>query len=382
VQLLYVMDSVMKPGGAEQSLALLAPEYRGLGVQLDVATLFERPGHQDALRAAGARLFPIGGSRGRFGDLQRVRRLIHDLRPDLVHTTLYQADIVGRIAAATTRTPVVSSLVNLAYGPEHFADPSAPTWRLRAAQGLDVATARLTVRMHAVSARVADVMAPRLLYPRSRVDVVVRGRDAATLGTREPARRARARAMLGVDEPDQLVLAVAREEHQKGLDVLLESVAGLRAEAPAARVFIAARRGAQSDVLAAMVERLDLGRMVTFLGTRDDVADLLCAADVFVLPSRREGLPGAVVEAMAMQVPIVASDLPEVREVVDDSTAILVPPESPERLARAIASVLRDRNAAASRAEAARQRFLEHFTVQNTARQMVEFYERALAAAR
>jgi len=100
------------------------------------------------------------------------------------------------------------------------------------------------------------------------------------------------------------------------------------------------------------------------------------------LPSRREGLPGAVVEAMAMQVPIVASDLPEVREVVDDSTAILVPPESPERLARAIASVLRDRNGAASRAEAARQRFLEHFTVQNTARQMVEFYERALAAAR
>ena len=103
MQLLYVMDSVMKPGGAEQSLALLAPEYRRLGVQLDVATLFERRGHQEALRGAGARVFPVGGSRGRFGDLQRVRRLIDELRPDLVHTTLYQADIVGRIAAATTR---------------------------------------------------------------------------------------------------------------------------------------------------------------------------------------------------------------------------------------------------------------------------------------
>jgi glycosyltransferase involved in cell wall biosynthesis len=276
---------------------------------------FRRDRMQEAVRRLGDRLREV-----RKQEDQARRRVAYDaalaerdaLASELadVYPAIAEklADIVGRIAAATTRVPVVSSLVNLAYGPEHFADPSAPTWRLRAAQALDVATARLTVRMHAVSARVADVMAPRLLYPRSRIDVVVRGRDAATLGTRDSGRRARARAQLGVDDSEQLVLTVAREEHQKGLDVLLEAVAVLRTEMPTARTFVAARRGTQSEVLAAMVERLDLGSVVTFLGTRDDVADLLCAADVFVLPSRREGLPGAVVEAMAMQAPIVASD--------------------------------------------------------------------------
>jgi glycosyltransferase involved in cell wall biosynthesis len=379
LHVLYVIDSVMTPGGAEQSLALLAPEYRRLGIRLDVATIHKRPGHQEALLAAGAQLFSVGGRGGGAAHVARCRALIRDLRPDVVHTTLYEADVVGRLAAWTARTPVVSSLVNVAYGPEHFADPSAGTWRLRAAQAIDAVTASRAVRMHAVSERVAELMAPRLHYPRDRIDVVVRGRSPEALGVRTDARRGAARAGLGLQSGERVVLSVAREEHQKGLDVLLEALPAVVQAEPHARLFIAARRGAQSDELRQIVDRLDLARFVTFLGTRADIPELLCAADVFVLPSRREGLPGAVLEAMALEAPVVASDLPEVREVVGREQAVLVPPESPERLADAVLEVLQDSADVHARVASARDRFLDVFTVTTVARQMRNFYDRALA---
>ena len=287
IHILYVIDSVMMPGGAEQSLALLAPEYRRLGVRLDVATLYERPGHQEALHAAGARLFSAGGRGGVPAHVARCRSLIRHVRPDLVHTTLYEADIAGRLAAWLTRTPVVSSLVNVAYGPEHFADPSAGTWRLRAAGAFDTLTASRAVRMHAVSERVAELMAPRLHYPRGRIDVVVRGRSPEVLGVRTEARRAAARASLGLEASDRALLAVAREEHQKGLDVLLGALPTVLRAEPRARLLIAdaargAVRGTPSN--SATPRSRAAGDLPRHARRR---TRLLCAADVFTLPSRR-----------------------------------------------------------------------------------------------
>src|SRR6478752_1072679 len=180
MRLLYLIDSIGVPGGAEQSLALLAPEYRRLGIDLTVAALLDRPGHQDVLRDAGARYVVLEGH-GRRAWYRSATAAIRDARPDLVHTTLFEADVVGRLAARRARTPVVSSLVNESYGPDHFADPALASWKLRMAWALDAATARLAARMHAVSEHVADVMAPRLRYPRSRIDVVHRGRHASDL---------------------------------------------------------------------------------------------------------------------------------------------------------------------------------------------------------
>ena len=108
--------------------------------------------------------------------------------------------------------------------------------------------------------------------------------------------------------------------------------------------------------------------------------ELLCAADVFALPSRWEGLPGGVLEAMALEVPIVATDIAPVREVVGlTGCARLVPPDDAEALAAALASVLRDPRAAAAEAcvAAGRDRFLEHFTTERVAAEMLRFYLRA-----
>ncbi|HEV2870858.1 MAG TPA: glycosyltransferase, partial [Actinomycetota bacterium] len=118
---------------------------------------------------------------------------------------------------------------------------------------------------------------------------------------------------------------------------------------------------------------------VGFLGPRDDVADLLAAADTVVIPSRWEGLSNVLIEAMALEAPVVASDLPTLHDAVADlDTARLVPPADPARLAAAILADLEDPASARLRAGRARERFLQHFTVDRVADQMLGFYDRAL----
>jgi glycosyltransferase involved in cell wall biosynthesis len=384
VQVLYVIDSLV-PGGAERSLAAMAPYLVAGGIRLEVATLADRPGLQAELAAAGVRLHRLDGSGGRAGWVRRTGRLIRERRPDLVHTTLFEADQAGRVAAVLCRTPVVSSLVNVAYGPEQQSSGGVGGLKLAAVRQLDALTARPVVRFHAVSEHVADVMARRLRLPGARVEVVPRGRDPQLLGSRTPERRARARAALGVGPGDEqpVILAVGRQEPQKGFDTLVEAVPRVLAAVPGARCFVAGREGTQTARLQALVEGIGVRDAVRFLGARADVYDLLCAADLFAFPTRWEGMPGAILEAMALEAPIVASDVPPVREAVSDGvSARLVPPDQPEALAAAMVETLRDRAGAAARAARALADFQARFTIGRAADGMLAFYEHALSDAR
>jgi glycosyltransferase involved in cell wall biosynthesis len=253
-------------------------------------------------------------------------------------------------------------------------------WKVQGAHLVDAATARRVVRFHANTRYVADVMAPRLRVPRDRLEVIPRGRDPERLGRRDPERRARVRAGLGVPQESQLLVAVARQEHQKGLDALLEALPGVLGRTRGVRLVVAGRDGNQTPLLRTTVRRLGLEGTVAFLGPRDDVADLLAAADTVVIPSRWEGLSNVLIEAMALEAPVVASDLPTLEEAADRDTAILVPPADSIRLAAAIVATLADPAAARDRAQRARERFLQRFTIDRVVDQMLGFYDRALGA--
>jgi glycosyltransferase involved in cell wall biosynthesis len=308
-----------------------------------------------------------------------LRTLIGERRPDVVHTTLYEANQAGRLAAASKRVPVVSSLVNTPYGPDHLAEPGVSRAKLRLAQVLDTATVRLTRRLHANAAHVADTMSRRLHVPRRRFDVIPRGRDPEQLGRATPARVQQARERLGLAPHQPALLALARHEQQKGLDVAVDALVQVRRAHPDARLLVAGREGQATGRLRAQIEARGVGSAVDLLGFRDDIGDLLAAADVFVLPSRREGFPGVIVEAMALETPIVASDLPGVREALLPANGLLVAIDDAAALGTAVDRVLTDPESAKDRAVAARQRFLDHFTVGSVARQMAAFYERVRA---
>jgi glycosyltransferase involved in cell wall biosynthesis len=366
------------PAGAERSLAALAPHLVAHGIELDVGYLLDRAGLQEELTRAGATLFPLEGKGGRPGWVYRATRLAFARRPDLIHTTLFEADVAGRIAGGLSRTPVVSSLVNVAYGPEMLEDRNLRRWKVRGAQVLDGTTARLVRRFHAITRHVAETMSIRLRLPRGRIDIIPRGRDRTALGIRTASRRDQMRTTLGVGSSTSLLLAIGRHERQKGLDVLLEALPSVLQEHPETHLLIAGRDGNESTVLRDIAERLNLQDQVRFLGVRGDVADLLCAADAFVFPSRWEGQGGAILEAMALETPIVASDLPAVRESVgDEAAAWLVPKDRPIALADAVSAVISDRRESTRRARMALARFDAEFTIERIAERMVGFSRRA-----
>jgi glycosyltransferase involved in cell wall biosynthesis len=374
-RVLYVIDS-LAIGGAERSLASLAPLLVAGGVELTVVALHRRNGLRDELRAAGAHVVELQGG-NRITWPQQLAGIIRTVQPELVHTTLFESNVAGRVAARWTGRPVVSSLVNETYGHDHVHDPSLTPWRVHAARAVDATTSRLVVRFHAVSERVGDVAAERLHLDRGRIDVVPRGRDPAVLGRRSTQRRASAREALRIADDARVVLAVGRQEHQKGLDVLLEAVA--RPEADHLQLLVAGRAGSATSRLQEGVARLGLERRVTFLGERDDVAELLCAADVFVLASRREGMPGALLDAMALEVPVVASDLPQIREVVGAEAPWLVPPERPDDLALALGAAAEPSEVRSRSVDLSRRRFEARYTTQAVSTAMLAFYERALS---
>jgi glycosyltransferase involved in cell wall biosynthesis len=147
---------------------------------------------------------------------------------------------------------------------------------------------------------------------------------------------------------------------------------------PSSYLLIAGSEGPESQALRAQRDRLGLTDRVHFLGHRDDLADLHSAADVFVLSSRLEGMPGALIEALAFGTPAVVTDIGPALDVVDQRSAVIVPVESASQLAAGIVSALTDADAAASRVAVGRELFDERFDVATVAAGMVAFYERSL----
>lgn len=380
MRVLYVIDSLIG-GGAEWSLAHMAPAYADAGIDLHVAFLKSRWEVAEPLLVAGATLHPTALDRSRPQQLVELVRLIRRLRPDVVHTTLWEADVLGRVAAAITRTPSVTTLANSNYSPAQLENPAVRRSKLRAAQFVDVATARLATRFHAVSMAVADDMAARLHRPRDRFVVVPRTRRRAALGESSTGRRLAVRQELGLTADRPVVLGIARHEHQKGLDVLIDAAARLRPSFADLRVLIAGREGRETAALRAGIDRAGVGDIVTLLGVRSDVADLIVAADVVAVPSRVEGLPGAVLEAMALDRPVVASDIPMVREAIGSHAAHLVPVGDADALAAGIATVLSDPSAFDDVVVAARRRFDARYTPEAVVAGLRAIYDSAIAGS-
>lgn len=377
LRVLYFING-LGTGGAERSLADLLRPLRRRGIDVTMACLYERT---EGVQRQVAPSFEVKVLRQGFWQWFRdARRLIRDVSPHVIHTTLFESDLLGRLSAIGTNIPVVTSIVNTSYSEAAArAGKNIPAWKLEAARLIDGFSARhLNAGFHAIT-NAAKIEAVRSLrVEESRIKVIPRGRDTARLGAPSPERRKQTRRSLGVGQQQPLLLSVGRREHQKGQVSAVEALAKLRSEFEEALLLVAGRDGAASAELAQLVDDLGLGQAVRFLGHRNDIPDLMAAADVLVFPSRYEGLGGTVIEAMALQLPVVASDIPVLREVAGD-TALFAPVGSPDILAAQISAVLTDTELAIRLRTAGDARFAAAFGIDAIADQMADFYRQIVS---
>ncbi len=258
---------------------------------------------------------------GRFG------RLLRHYRPAVVHTRTIRADLVGRIAAVAG-TPVVNNLVNL-YPDDSIALHGRTTGQVLTAmvKATRRAARLLVANAEAVAANSREVFA----IPPERVRVIYDGVDLSRWGDAAPADLSE----IGIPSGERVCLTVARLHQQKGLEDLIAAAEILRSE-PSLRMVVAGD-GPDRAELQSAIERAALADRVHLLGNRTDIPALLARADIFALPSRFEGLPSAIIEAMAARLPVVAASVGGVAELVDDGVSgWLVPASDPAALATAI----------------------------------------------
>ncbi len=381
LRVLYVING-LGTGGAERSFLELTQPLRDRGVSLEVVCLFDRSEGVAELISDQLRVEVLGSSSW-FGRWRSLRRRIVQGQFDLVHTSIFESDVLGRSAAIGTGTPVLSSIVNMSYDTARTSDPRVRPWRLKVTRMIDGWTARhLTARVHVLTRAVGESVQDHLGVDADRISVVGRGRSQERLGEPSPERRQRVRASLGLDNDQSVLLTVGRQEYQKGQRFLIEAMPLILAEHPNTRLLIAGREGSVSRELEAAIQRLELSSAITLLGHREDVGDLLAASDIFAFPSLFEGFGGAMLEAMAMGIPVVASDLPPLREVAGEGGAFLVPASSAFQLSEGMRTLLNDPMLADRLGQRGQQRFREQYTIEAIADRMAELYRSVIRTGR
>jgi glycosyltransferase involved in cell wall biosynthesis len=298
-----------------------AARLRAAGIPVTSLDLPARPGLGYVLR------LPLAAT--------RLAGILGRSRPHVLHCWLFQANLLGRLAARLTGVPVnISSLRVLER--EHPGQ-----------YRIDRATRGWVSHYVAVSEEVAVHARAAMHLPPERITVIANGIDPAPLAAADPNAL---RRELGVPDQVPVIGALGRLHRQKGLDVLLRALPALLARFPEL-VLLIGGDGPEATALQGLAHSLGIASQVRFLGAWRRVPEFMAALDLLVLPSRWEGMPNVVLEAMAAARPVCASDLGGVREIVtaggldgprSGETGLLVRPDDPAALARAIGALLGD----------------------------------------
>jgi len=278
----------------------------------------------------------------------RLRTILKRERYDVVHFHTSRAHAMAPFARGFARALVVTRRMD--YRPNRVF---APYLYNRAVDGV-----------LAISGAVADSLAAAGV-DRERVTVVRSGVDRDRFRPPTPEERVQARIALGISYGEFVISAVGALEPRKGHRYLIEAIAqmALTPSSVKLKCFIAGHGSIRAELEREIAELRCAGR-VKLLGRIDDPRELLWASDIFAMPSLKEGLGIAVLEAMASAVPVVASGVGGLREVVEDERAgIIVPPAHPERIASAIGRLADSPALRSQMGAAARVRAVENYSM-------------------
>jgi len=306
-------------------------------------------------------------------DLRALRELRGFFREhpfDIIHAHSSKAGMLARVAAWQAHNPAAR-----VYSPHAFAFTmavSAPRrWLFRTLERL---AGRITDLLVCTCDSERELAVRHRIVPPWRAAVVRTGVDLRVFRPRGEGHRVREE--LGLPERHRLVGAVGALVEQKAHDLLI-AAAPLVLEPMPHTTFVIVGSGPLEAALKARAAALGLGRRMVFLGRREDVPRLLDALDLFVMPSRWEGMPYALVEAMAVGVPVVGSAIPGIIDLIEPGrTGRLAAPDSPEELARAIVAALDEEGMSASMAQAGRDLVMREHSRERMLSTLAALYRR------
>lgn len=282
-------------------------------------------------------------------------------RFDIVHTHTPKASFLGQIAAFLARIPIRVTTIHGLY----FQRGSS--WQKKLIfMPVEYIKARIVHRAFSVNTEDVEYLLEKGIYSREKIMYMGGGVDLKKLG---PTKFSldfieRKRQDLGIESGAKVVGIVARLVKEKGFLPLFEAFCEVKRQVPdAVLLVVGPEEPEKEDALDPKeVSRYGIEESVIFLGERTDVEELYAVMDVFVLPSFREGLGLSILEASAMKLPVVASDIRGCRDGVENGvTGFLVPSNNPERLAEALIRILKNPQEAKSMGEAGRRRVEKEF---------------------
>jgi glycosyltransferase involved in cell wall biosynthesis len=336
----------MREGGLERVVIMLSAAQRATSVHV-AAVISERAADAHPfvlqLNALGVAVTPVVvGARNYFREYQALSSLVARLRPLVVHTHGYRADVIAGAVARSRRIPIVSTV-------HGFTGGGLRNWLYERLQAFALKRADAVI---AVSRSLAERLT-REGVPSARISLIPNGFvPLFDLLPRDAARR-----RLGISSGALVAGWVGRLSKEKGADVMLSA---LTEAGPRWQLSIIGD-GDEFAALRSQAAALRLEDRINWHGAIAEAGSLLTAFDAFVLSSRTEGTPITLLEAMNAGVPIVATRVGGVPDVIDSSHGILVPPENPRMLARALSEVEREPAVAAARCRRAKERLAHSY---------------------
>ncbi len=298
----------------------------------------------------------------------RLARFLHRNRVDILHTHLFEPSVIGMLAGTLART-------RLRVVTRHYSDYHTrinKRWHVR----LDQLATSLSHAVIGVSQHTADHLIAREGAPPQKVNAVLNGIDFDRAKLSGKDARTRVRREFHAEDSHLLIIA-ARLHPEKGHHYLFEALPEIKRRVGRPVRLLVAGAGSFDAAYREEVRALGCGEMVSFLGFRKDLPDLIASSDLLVLPSVAEAFGLVLTEAIYLGTPVVATRVGGIPEIVEDEReGLLVPPADSAALADAIAKLLNDPERRAGMAGAGREKVLKRFGFQEMVRSYERIYEK------
>lgn len=366
-------------GGAEQHILNLIQAFPKEEAQVAVVCFYDSV-FASRLREAGIEVIPLHQF-GRFDLrlLQGIKDAVHTYQPDIIHTHGIKANFFTRLAVKRS-VPVLITTVhsNLRYDYDSQLAYFAVSWMERL-------TRHYNKHYIAISGAIGELLRHDRVPPEA-ISLIFNGIDLSPFRQTQLKAADRERLLTEWDLPQDAFIfgTMARFVPVKGLHLILEAFAQLLAKTPepASYRLVLVGDGPERSRLEELTAKLNLSEYVRFPGFRQDIPTCLHAFDTFVHSSLYEGMGYTIIEAMAAEVPVVASNVGGVKELVfAEQNGLLVSPNSVPELVQAMERLAADPQLRARLAEAALHKVEETFTISQMARQTLELYRKLLAQA-